>query len=73
MQINPDDNVLVALTDLKAGEEIAFNSHHIRLEADIPQKHKFTTHALQQGDEVHMYGVLVGKATEAIPEGALSP
>lgn len=71
LQINPTDNVLVALTDLKAGEDIAFNSHHIRLAADIPQKHKFAIRAFQPGDEIHMYGVLVGKAVDAIPEGGL--
>jgi len=70
LHVHPDDNVLVALTDLKAGEEITFQGRVIRLKENIQAKHKFSTHFLAPGDPLTMYGVLVGKATQAIKEGA---
>ncbi|ASZ14558.1 altronate dehydratase family protein [Chitinophaga pendula] len=69
LQIHPDDNVLVALQDLRAGAIIPFNGSSIELTTDIPAKHKFPISALRTGDPVVMYGVLVGKATQAIASG----
>ncbi len=71
LQIHPQDNVLVALKDLKAGQEIEFGGREITLRSDIPQKHKFSVENLAAGDAIHMYGVLVGKAVEPIPEGGI--
>ncbi|WP_026994957.1 UxaA family hydrolase [Flectobacillus major] len=71
LQINPTDNVLVALTDLKKGDSVEFNGKTIVLQDDIAAKHKFLIEPLKQGDEVTMYGVLVGKAQMDIPEGGL--
>lgn len=71
LQIHPDDNVLVALQDLHKGDPIAWNNQVIILEDDINAKHKFFIEALQTGEEVIMYGVLVGKATVPIAKGGL--
>ncbi|MDI9858088.1 UxaA family hydrolase [Flectobacillus roseus] len=71
LQINPTDNVLVALCDLKKGEEVVFKGKTIILQDDIAAKHKFTIDDLKQGEEVTMYGVLVGKAQMPIPAGGL--
>lgn len=70
LQVHPEDNVLVALKDLSAGEEISFQGRTIRLIENIQAKHKFSTHELAVGEPIIMYGVLVGKATQAIAEGA---
>lgn len=70
LQVNPQDNVLVALRNLPKGEQVRYNGHEYMLAEDIPAKHKFTMTALSPGDAVIMYGVLVGKAKEAIPVGA---
>ncbi|ANI88359.1 altronate hydrolase [Arachidicoccus ginsenosidimutans] len=70
IHVHPKDNVLVALQDLKAGENILFNHEHYILKEDIPAKHKFFMNDMQQGDEIIMYGVLVGKAQTFIPQGA---
>lgn len=70
LQVNPQDNVLVALRNLPKGQEVTYNGHQYLLAEDIPAKHKFTTQALAPGDPVIMYGVLVGKAKEGIPVGA---
>jgi altronate hydrolase len=69
LKIHPADNVLVALSDLKAGEKIQYNSTALSVAEDIPAKHKFVQTAMQPDDEIVMYGVLVGKALKPIPAG----
>jgi altronate hydrolase len=71
LKVHPTDNVLVALTDLPKGTPVAYDGIQLQLADAIAAKHKFTTAALAPGDEIHMYGVLVGKATQAIPAGGL--
>lgn len=71
LQIHPDDNVLVALQSLKKGEVIVWNNDLIILKDDVNAKHKFFINEMQAGDEVLMYGVLVGKTTAYIPGGGL--
>ncbi|HEK19086.1 UxaA family hydrolase [Mucilaginibacter sp.] len=70
LQIHPHDNVLVALKDLKAGKLIQHNGETFNLTTDVSAKHKFTIHLLNKGDEIYMYGVLVGVANESIDKGA---
>jgi altronate hydrolase len=67
LQIHGKDNITVALTDLKQGEQL----NGITLLNDIPAKHKFANRHFNPGDEVTMYGVLVGRATVEIPQGGL--
>ena len=72
LKIHEADNVYVALTDLKAGENLTLNgASAVTLVDDVPAKHKFTEHALQPNDEVRMYGVLVGKAIQPIKAGGV--
>jgi altronate hydrolase len=70
LQIHPKDNVLVALTDLKAGENIDFDNNTIILKNDIAAKHKFSVHDLENGAKIYMYGSMVGRAKSLIPKGA---
>ena len=69
IHIHPKDNVLVALQDLKAGTEIDFEGEKFPLTTDVAAKHKFSLGELQPGDEIFMYGVLVGKAVQHILKG----
>jgi len=71
LKVHPDDNVLVALTNLPRGETLTYNGESFILQDDIPAKHKFVTRNLAQGDSVIMYGVLVGKAQTDIPKGGI--
>ncbi|HRI24714.1 MAG TPA: altronate dehydratase family protein [Ferruginibacter sp.] len=71
VKVHPDDNVLVALTNLAKGEKLSFNGEEFILQDDIPAKHKFVTTDLAKGDSVIMYGVLVGKAQVDIPKGGI--
>jgi len=69
LQIHPDDNVLVALQDLRAGSLIQLGGGSFSLQEHVAAKHKFTINALSPGDNIYMYGVLVGKADKHIPQG----
>jgi altronate hydrolase len=71
LKIHPDDNLLVALTDLEAGQEIQNNGSVIVIRSPIPAKHKFAEKDLASGDDVYMYGSLVGSVTEDVPSGGL--
>jgi altronate hydrolase len=71
LQIDAADNVMVALQNLKKGDVIQKNGLRVVLQNDIKAKHKFFTKDMQPGDEVKMYGVLVGKAQTFIPVGGL--
>ncbi|WP_158800078.1 UxaA family hydrolase [Pedobacter sp. L105] len=70
IQIHPKDNVLVALTDLSAGFPVNFNGKAFDLVTPVSAKHKFTLQDLSPGQEIYMYGVLVGKASRDIPLGS---
>lgn len=71
LRLDSNDNVLIALSDLRKGEQISFASQTYTLESDVPAKHKFATEDLAIGATVRMYGVIVGEAIEAIRRGGL--
>jgi altronate hydrolase len=54
---------------LKAGAPVEFGSQTYTLSKDVPAKHKFAMRDLDIGDEVTMYGVLVGRAVKPIASG----
>lgn len=69
LQLNPRDNVLVALQNLSQGDSLTFNQSSYSLASPVHAKHKFAIRDLAVGDPVIMYGVLVGKAVEPIAKG----
>ena len=69
--IHPKDNVLVALQDLAVGETIEHNGLKINIKDNIPAKHKFAINELAKGDQVYMYGGIVGKTLSTIPSGGV--
>src|SRR6266699_2177602 len=69
LQLDPRDNVLIALTDLKQGDQIEFAEKSYSLISSVPAKHKFATMDLPVGADVIMYGVLVGKTYEPVKKG----
>ncbi len=71
LQIHPQDNVLVALTDLQKGSVLQFRTQEITLQQDCPAKHKFLISPLGKGDTVIMYGVTVGRVLEDLPIGGV--
>jgi len=71
IKIHPNDNVVVALRDLKKGEKLQYANEEYTVIEDIPAKHKFYVNNMQPGDAVIMYGVLVGKAQTNVSAGSL--
>lgn len=71
LQLDPRDNVLIALTELRANEPVQFGGRNYTLAKNVPAKHKFATQKLELGDPVIMYGVLVGTAAKPIASGEL--
>ncbi len=69
-KVHPGDNVIVALSNLKEGEEVVYNGEAYVIIGNVPAKHKFVTKDMQPGDELFMYGVLVGKAQSFISKGS---
>ncbi|MDQ2864013.1 MAG: altronate dehydratase family protein [Bacteroidota bacterium] len=69
-KVHPGDNVLVALKNLEKGEQVNYNGEEYTINGRVLAKHKFVIHDMQAGDELYMYGVLVGKAQTFIPKGA---
>jgi altronate hydrolase len=70
MKISPQDDVGVALVDLRAGEEITLAGLTLRLATNVAAKHKFALEDFAPGHEMVMYGTVVGEAVAAIPRGA---
>ncbi|CDF79795.1 altronate hydrolase [Formosa agariphila KMM 3901] len=68
-QIDPKDNIIVAIQGLAKGTEIEVGGESLVLKEDIKQKHKFALFDLAVNDEIFMYGVLIGKATKHIQSG----
>lgn len=69
LKIHPDDNVLVALQELRRGEIIEYKGRSYLLPETIHAKHKFFTEDLAAGDSIVMYGTLVGKVQYDVKEG----
>jgi altronate hydrolase len=71
LQVHPNDNVLIALSDLKKGEEVSGPGGTLVLLSNVQAKHKFVTTPLATGEPVIMYGVSIGKAVTPIRPGEL--
>ncbi|RYF19406.1 MAG: altronate dehydratase [Flavobacteriales bacterium] len=71
LKVHPQDNVLVALTDLKAGQTVTYQGVDYVLVDDIDAKHKFYMTDMNAGDEVNMYGTLVGKVQFTVRAGSV--
>jgi altronate hydrolase len=71
LQIDPRDNVLVALVPLVAGTSVPFGTGSCPVSESIPPKHKLALNDMKPGDLVIMYGMVVGEATQPITRGGL--
>ncbi len=69
LKLDSGDNVLIALADLSQGEPLEFEGKTYQLVSNTPAKHKFATENLSVGDNVIMYGVVVGAALRPIQRG----
>lgn len=66
VKIKDQDNVVVAVQDLKAGTEIM---EGLVTNQDIPQAHKIALCDIPAGGEIIRYGVVLGYAINDIKKG----
>ncbi|MHB1178680.1 MAG: UxaA family hydrolase [Daejeonella sp.] len=69
LQLDARDNVLVALQDLREETLIRFKDVDLILKENIPAKHKLFINDMLAGEEIIMYGVLVGKLQNDVRSG----
>ena len=69
LKINPADNVVVAITDLKAGEIISDEGADVVLKEDVPAGHKVTLKDLTEGENVIKYGYPIGHVRQDVEAG----
>ncbi|KGO85135.1 altronate hydrolase [Flavobacterium rivuli WB 3.3-2 = DSM 21788] len=69
LKINKADNVLVALQDLSQGTTVVHEGLSYTTTEPVPAKHKLFMQDMKTGDEVLMYGVLVGKVQHNVKQG----
>ena len=69
LKINPADNVVVAITDLKAGEIISDEGADVVLKEDVPAGHKVTLKNLTEGENVIKYGYPIGHVRQNVEAG----
>lgn len=69
LQITPQDNVAVALTDLTPGTAVLSNGDSITLTDSIPQGHKVALVDIAAGEPIIRYGYSIGNAKSSIRRG----
>jgi altronate hydrolase len=67
--VHDTDDVCVALRDIPAGTEVEAGGVRLKLSSDVPKGHKIAVRAIAEGDEVHKYGFVIGRASQAIAPG----
>ena len=67
IRLNTDDNVVVAVSDLKEGAAIE-NDGPVTQEA-VPAGHKVAARSIDEGEHIYKYGQIIGTATKAIQPG----
>ena len=69
MLLHPDDNVLVSIAPIVAGERLAVDRADLDAVQDLPVGHKLARRAIALGERILKYGAPIGSATRAIAPG----
>ena len=69
IHVHHTDDVCVTLRDIPAGVEVEASGIRLKLTGDVPKGHKIAVRAIAEGEEVHKYGFVIGKASQAIAPG----
>lgn len=67
--INPNDNVAVALQDLKCGDVLLIEAKNVVLKCDIPAGHKIALKDFAEGEQIVKYGTAIGSARQPLAAG----
>ena len=69
IKIHPNDNLIVAIIDLKKGENVTVENQTITIQETVKEKHKFAQFDIEKGEPLLMYGVKVGVANQIVLKG----
>lgn len=69
LRINENDNVVVALSDLKKGDIIKFDETEVIVNEDIKRGHKVAIKIINENENVIKYGAPIGHAIKKILPG----
>ena len=69
LQIDKNDNVAVALHDMKKGEQFEYGGEKYLLAEDIAAGHKFALKNIAEGENAVKYGFPIGHAIKDIKRG----
>lgn len=70
IKIHPSDNVLVAIDNLQAGQELIVDGETVIISGEIPIGHKAAGRLIRKGEKIIKYGVPIGSSTQEIAAGA---
>ncbi|MBV4438320.1 UxaA family hydrolase [Clostridium tyrobutyricum] len=69
IKINNNDNVVIALKDLKKDDYICIDNVEVKLKEDINRGHKIATKKIENGGNIIKYGFPIGHAIKDIDQG----
>ena len=69
MLLHPDDNVLVCIAPIGAGDRLAAEETELRAAEDVGVGHKLARRSIAAGEKILKYGAPIGSATQAISPG----
>lgn len=62
--LHPNDNILVCVAHIYAGDLIEIDGQAVSLNHDIEVGHKLARRALNVGDKIYRYGAPIGSMTQ---------
>ncbi|HEV9037733.1 MAG TPA: UxaA family hydrolase [Puia sp.] len=69
IRLHSDDNVVVCIRSLAAGEEVLIDGHLTKMPALLGIGHKLAWRDIRAGDPIVKYGIVIGTATTDIARG----
>jgi altronate hydrolase len=68
-KINDNDNVAIALMDIKKDEVVMIDDKEVKLKEDVARGHKIAIEDIKEGENVIKYGFSIGHSTQDISAG----
>lgn len=67
--LHPDDNIMVCVKPVSAGDELLIDGEKVRVPMDIALGHKMARTTLAAGEKVYRYGAPIGSMTAPVTKG----
>lgn len=67
--LHPDDNVMVCVAQIRAGDTVPIDREAVTSAADIGVGHKVARRALRSGEKIIKYGAPIGSMSEDASKG----